>query len=458
MRLKKLLIRNSLASGFGKLSTVLFRFVQVPLLLSALGAEDYGRWLVLYSFPSWIALTNLGFGSVAANEISMAVAAGDDEKARSIFSTVLALISRIVLAGSVVAAIFTPFIPWEVILKTSAAQHNRLSIAVILFVVLTLISFFGDAYAARLRAARKMHLWVLIAAVPPWLELLCLLIILQFSTRFDYMAIAVLGVEIIYVLALMWFSKQAFPTLVFSRSGINKAYYRLLFKKGLSFQAFPLGNALLFQGNLLIIQTLLGPTAVAMFSTVRTLVRSINQMLEMVNQVMWPELSILFGAGELHRVARLHRLGVALSVTIACLSVLFLALFGHTLYNLWTENTILLSQHLLLLFLLPMPFYALWFTSSVVHMASNQHEKLAIRYLTAVGLSVIACASLSYFFGIEGAAVSTLIGDIVLIPYVFKTSLKLTGDTWNKFVIGLKGEGLSLMRITRKAVPVLTQK
>ena len=458
MRLKNLLIRNSLASGFGKLSTVLFRFIQVPLLLSALGTEDYGRWLVLYSFPSWISLANLGFGSVAANEISMAIAAGDEDKARSIFSTVLTLIGSIVVAVTLLAVVVAPVIPWEILLKTSEEKHGQLALAVIWFTIGTLLSFLLGVYSARFRAARKAHLDILTSAFHPWLELLSLFIMLQFSTRFDYLALAILSSEVLYLIVIKWVSWRAFPTLVFSRSQVKSAHYGLLFRKGLSFQALPLGSALLFQGNLLIVQMVLGPAAVAVFGTVRTLVRSINQLLEMVNQILWPELSLLFGEGKLQLVARLHRIGVVVSIAVACLSVLFLALFGHILYGVWTGNSIPLPHRLLLLFLLPIPFNALWFTSSVTHIASNQHERLAIRYLVASGLSVIACGFLSYFFNIEGAAVSTLVCDIILIPYVFKKSLELTADTWNGFVVGLKTEFNTLIRIKHKTVSILPQK
>jgi hypothetical protein len=48
-----------------------------------------------------------------------------------------------------------------------------------------------------------------------------------------------------------------------------------------------------------------------------------------------------------------------------------------------------------------------------------------------------ACALLAYFFGIEGAALSTIVADILLIPYVLKRSLELVDDTWSDFANGI---------------------
>jgi O-antigen/teichoic acid export membrane protein len=437
MKLKAALIRNSLASGWGKISTVLFRLIQVPVLLSFLGVGDYGRWLVLYSFPSWISLANLGFGSVASNEMSMDAADGNIDKATTVYSTTLALVSAIFAGGLLLVIAIVPFLPSESLLKLPVERHREITLVIIWFTISTLLTFFGEVYEARFRSARKAHLPVILYSFRPWLELLGMTIVLPFSHRFDYLAIAVLCTTIIYTLTMKWLSYRSIKEITFSTSFIQKQQFRPLFKKGLSFQAFPLGNALIYQGNILIVQIILGPIAVAIFGSVRTLVRSINQMLELINQVMWPELSLLFGVGDYKRIARLHRIGVSASIAAACFCVLCLALFGQSLFGFWTHNTIPLPQTLLLLFLLPIPFNALWFTSSVIHMASNQYEGLAIRYLIAMVLAIIACTVLSYFWGIEGAAVSTLIADIVLIPFVLKQSLKLTHDTWGGFKKGI---------------------
>jgi O-antigen/teichoic acid export membrane protein len=440
VELKKALFKNFLAGGWGKISSVLFRLVQIPILLSFLGIEDYGRWLVLYTLPSWLSLANLGFGSVAANDISIATGQGDMVKARMIFSSTLRVVTYIVAGGCILMLPAAIFLDWEKFLQLPADRHNEIMWVLIWFTLSTLLSFFGEIFQARFRAARQAHVFILISSFRPWVELLIMIIILQFTTRFDHLALSLLISTILFIVAVQWMSYRAMPQLSYSSSLVQKNQFRNLFRKGLAFQAFPLGNALIYQGNIIIVQLILGPVAVAIFGSVRTLVRSINQMLELINQVMWPELSILFGTGDLHKAARLHRLGVVLSIGIAFIFVLALGVFGEKLFAVWTGGAFVLSKTLLLLFLLPILFNSLWFTSSVIHMASNNHEGLAVRYLVAMVLAVIGCGIFSYLFGLEGAAISTIIADIVLIPYVFRVSLSLTGDTLQNFMRGIKDE------------------
>lgn len=440
MQVKTVILRNMFAGGSGKVSIVLFRLLQVPVLLSALGVEEYGRWLVLASIPSWLALANLGFGSVAATEMSMAVAAGDLPRARSVYSTALALIIGLGLSGSFITFLVSPLVPWEKFLSVPFARHSELAMAVNCLGLAIFVSFFADTFYGRFQAARKAHQAVWLISGRPWIEFFAMVAVLQFSVRLDVLAAAMLGSAIIFLALYQWLSRRSMPELTFARSDVQRGRFSQLFKKGIAFQSFPFGNALLFQGNLLIVQYFLGPVAVTLFATARTLCRSVNQSMELVNQAIWPEMSRLLGLGDLMRAARLHRIALLVSVVMALCSFIFLEFFGQSLYWWWTGQAINLPQHLLLLFILPIPFNALWFTSSVVHVACNQHEGLAIRYMIATCFASIACAVLSYFRGIEGAAFSSMAADLVLIPYVLKRSLALTGDSWSGLALGLKQE------------------
>lgn len=440
MQIKAAIRLNIFAAGSGKISVILLRLLQVPVLLAALGVDEYGRWLVMSSIPTWLALANLGFGSVAATEMAMAVAKGDFPRAREVFSTAMALVSVVGLLGAVIILAGTHFIPWEHLLHVSAARHGELSMTVVYLALSVFISFFIDAFYGRFQAARKAHHAAWLISARPWLELGMVVTALQFTSRLDALALATLCSSVVFVMLYQWLSRRALPAVTFARDEVQSARFWPLFKKGLAYQAFPLGNALLFQGNLLIVHYFLGPAAVTLFATARTLCRSVNQSMELINQAVWPELSRLLALGDLAKAARLHRVAVLASIIMALGSFVLLAIFGPTLYGWWTGKAVNMTHQLLLLFLLPIPFNALWFTSSVVHVACNQHENLAVRYIIATLFASSTCAFMAVHWGIEGAAFSTLAADLVLIPFVLKRSLVLTGDSWIGFGSGLKHE------------------
>jgi O-antigen/teichoic acid export membrane protein len=234
--------------------------------------------------------------------------------------------------------------------------------------------------------------------------------------------------------------------MTFSFSAILTTQFRGLFRKGISFQALSLGNAILAQGNLIIVQVVLGPAAVVLFATARTLVGSVTQALVMMNQITWSEFSFLLGKGDLVGAARLHHIGSLINYIIALCGTVILATVGQSLYSLWTGGAIEMPQHLILLFLLPILFSALYSCSGIVHAACNQLEGLATRYLLGTVFSLFACLILSFSFGIEGAVLSIVVVNLVSMHYVFVRALQLTGDTWFGFVRGVAHEAVSVLR------------
>lgn len=434
MELKKILLKNLLSGTVGKVSNIAIKFLQVPILISALGAEEYGLWLLISSFPSWLSLANLGFGSVAGNEISMAISAGENNRAVRIYSTTIALVSIIAFICSIIVIIVIPIVPWTKIMNILPTRRLEIVYSIILLSLSIFISFLAEVFGVRFRAAHKNHIGVLLNSIRPWLELLFLIFFIQFNKGFQFISLSMFISTIFYILLIWWFSKKLICEMSFSIHNVDQTFIKNIFKKGIAFQAFPLGNAMLFQGNLLVVQSVLGPIAVATFATTRTLVRSINQVFELINQIVWPELSHLIGAKNYEKASQLHRLGVIYAILVSFMLVIILSFIGVPIYVFWTGKEISLSQNLLILFLIPIPFNALWFTSSVVHAATNQHESLAKRYLLGAIVSVICCYFFSKFFGLGGAAVSTLVLDILLIPFVFKKSLKLLHETKSIFI------------------------
>jgi len=443
------LIKNLFSGGLGKFSTVIIRLIQVPILISALGVKDYGVWLVLSSLPAWLTMANLGFGSVAANEITMLVAADNNKKANEIYSTTLMLVAIIACIGIIIVSLIVPFINWKSFFSDSSQSNTEFVSTILLLSLSVFISFSSEVFNSRFRAAQKVYQSMLLSSARPWIDLLGIVIVVSLNVKFHYLALASLVSTVLFLVITIFLSRSVYSSMRFKFTNTRKEYLKFLFSKGFAFQAFPLGNAVLYQGSLIVIQTIIGSSAVALFGTARTLVRSVNQMMELINQAIWPELSYILGVKDFEKARKLHRFGVSASFFLAISGTIFLVLFGQTLYSKWTGNALKLDTVLLILFLIPIPFNALWNTSGVVHVACNQHEKLATFYLIANLLSIIGCIGLSYFWGIKGAALSTLIADVVLIPFVFAKSLMLTNDNWIDFrngVFSLKNSSYNIKK------------
>lgn len=447
MNIRITLIRNLLSQVWSRLfSNIGVRLLQVPILLAALGQDDYGRWLVLSTIPAWLSLSNMGYGTVAGNEMVMNMGGGDLTKARQTYSNTffLAAVSGMVIFPLVMLGTYhAPLAGW---LGVPKERSTEISLAAFLLSFSVILSFFADVFGTRLRAARKTHLVGILLGLQLWLELGLILFMLKSGSRFDLLALANLLSTCAYLLVVYIFSRRTMPGIRFRQKDISLPVVRQLFTNGFYYQALPLGHAMLLQGQVMLVQSVLGPAAVALFSTSRTLVRLISQGLELINHSVWPELSLLFGKRDHQKAAMLHRTSVFLSVSLALTAALIFSLGGTWLFQQWTRQLLPISQSLLIAFLVAVPANALWYTSSIVLLSANEYEGLARRYVIAAVLSLAACYLLTQQFGLEGAALATLVADLVMIPFVMKRSLQLTQDRFPGISRRLRSDLLAAFR------------
>jgi hypothetical protein len=83
--LKAKLLRNLGANAYGQAITILIQLVSVPLYLHYWGKQLYGEWLILSAIPAYLALSDIGFASVTANDMTMRVANGDRHGTLEVF-------------------------------------------------------------------------------------------------------------------------------------------------------------------------------------------------------------------------------------------------------------------------------------------------------------------------------------------------------------------------------------
>ena len=71
---KRRLLASFGANTFGRLITTLIQLISVPVFLQHWGTHMYGEWILLNTIPSYFGLSDIGFGSVAGNEMTVVMA------------------------------------------------------------------------------------------------------------------------------------------------------------------------------------------------------------------------------------------------------------------------------------------------------------------------------------------------------------------------------------------------
>tara|TARA_R110001583_G_scaffold41506_3_gene132035 strand:- start:1636 stop:2931 length:1296 start_codon:yes stop_codon:yes gene_type:complete len=82
-----------------KVFALILSFIQVPLLISVLGKDIYGFWIILFSIIQWMILFDFGIGNGLRNIIPKLLSSGNGDKISSYLFTSFCLLVLISLTG-----------------------------------------------------------------------------------------------------------------------------------------------------------------------------------------------------------------------------------------------------------------------------------------------------------------------------------------------------------------------
>jgi O-antigen/teichoic acid export membrane protein len=437
--LKRRLIAGFGANTFSRLSTTLTQIFSVPVFLTHWGTHLYGEWILLNAIPSYLGLSDVGFGSVAGNEMTMLAAGERFDEALAVFQSVWVLttvISSLVGLALLGTIWFLPLDRW---LHVYALSAHDVRLIVLLLGLAILLGMQENLFQQAFRCVGKYPLGTMSKSLVVLAAFLSTMIgvfldMSPLAVTVLYVVVNVAGVAVLWILL-----KQQVPWIRFGTRHARWITIRRLTSPALSFMSFPLVNALNLQGILVVVGHVMGPIAVVTFNTARTISRSAAQGMNLVNNSIWPEMSVAFGLGDMNLARKLHRRACQISILLCLGITLGMLFFGNRIWKIWTVDKVPTDPVLLYIFLGQMLVSALWFTSSVVPMAINRHQKMARAMLAAVLLELVFAWALMHVgtLGLRGAAIALALGDLVTALYVLRESLRLLGDTFGAFAVSM---------------------
>ncbi len=429
-------VQGFAATALGPVVTILVQIVSVPVFLHAWGTRLYGEWLILSAIPTYLAFSDIGFGDVAANDMTMRTAAGDREGALETFQSTWLLISVSSVLFALLFSLGAWFLPISHWLNLSYTESGAFKILVLLFIY-ALLTQQADLITSGFRCEGNYALGTLIKNVVRLVEGALVTVIVLFRATPIQAAATYVVLRTLGTLIMAWLMVRQSPWLSFGGRHATLSCARRLALPAVAYLAFPVGNALSIQGMVLVIGAVLGPIAVAIFSTMRTLTRFGFQIMESVKNSVWPELSTAYGAQNWPLARKLHRTACQASLWSSVGAATFLFFAGDRIIAIWTHGRIVPDEAAFRWLLLVTVANSFWYTSSVVTIASNTHERVAAVYLVGSAAALGIARLLTPHFGISGAAMALLAIDIVVGWYVLTQSLSALSEGSSDFFASL---------------------
>jgi O-antigen/teichoic acid export membrane protein len=443
--LRRRLIRGLSATALAPLATAIVQLGSVPILLHTWGAAKYGDWLLLSAIPSYLVLSDLGFGNASGSDMPMRVAANDREGALRTFQSSWLLVTSVSFFALLLAFATVWWIPWQRWLRLSSVSSLQAASIIIVLGAVVVVAQQNGVAESGFRSDGNFAtgtFWAVILRVVEAVAATTMAVLggSMLAVAATYLTVRCMG-TVGYILLL----RQKSPWI---RYGVRHARLKTIkemLAPAFGFMALPIGGALGQQGLQLVIGAKLGPVAVVSFSTLRTLSRISFQLIGVIKNAVWPELSRAFGTANIALARRLHRRAFQASLGFSILGGLLLWAYGPFIYRLWIRQSVSFDASCFHVLLLVVVMNSLWDTSLVIPMSVNSHCRLAVMYSAAAAISLGLAWILVPHLGTVGAAVALLVTDGWMLGISLRAALHQTDDFPKAFALAL----LTIPRLRR---------
>ncbi len=411
----------------------------VSVLTPIWGLQLYGEWLIMAAIPTYLAFSDLGFFAAARYDMIMAVGRDDRELALGVFQSVSRGVGIVFGVLILVLPVVALAAPLTTILNLSTITEFEAGwIFVVLALDTMLISYAALLYGGFACEGRYGEA-VMISAAITLIEFVALAgaVLLFYSPAVA--ATAMLAGRVGGTIWMYRAMRRRAPWIRLGKPSGDPQVMKRLTGPALASAALPTGLALNIQGTIVLIGIVAGPATAAVFSILRTMTRIVIQLIGSVSAVMAPEFAKAYGEGDDDLLRSIHRLGCRVAFWISAPVLVFLAIFGDTLVDIWTQGAVQGEEVLLLLFLTAAGIDSLWYTSLAVLLSTNRHQRVTAIYVIACVVTLPITYLFLQTWGLDGAGAALVLLELVMLFVVLRRSVPAAHDT-------LRGWAMSLLR------------
>ena len=403
--LKRRVLAGMGANSVGMAITIGTQLGSLPIFLSHWDTTTYGVWLMLSALPGFLSMADVGMVTAAGNRMTMSLGAGDQRMANQLFQSAQVFM-LVVCTG--LAAVLLPIIWWSPWPATASDDQRMALVALCLGVLAALFAGLSEqvfkstqryAFGTMMGNATRLAEWM------GWM--LGLILVGSFAA----VALGGLLFRLAGTLLSVYLARRNAQGLQW---GMQHATLKMALELGrpaLAFMAFPLASALSLQGVTLVVGGLLGPVAVAIFNTYRTLARTTVQATAIFSHALWPEFARLFGQGAQGHLMRLAWRSTWVSGIQAATASVVLFLLAPWILQVWTHGRIGFDPMVFGLLMLYAAVAGLWHVPRVLLMSTNRHTALALWSVGTGLLCVGLSAALGQTLGLPGVSAAMLISE-----------------------------------------------
>ncbi|MEQ9437428.1 MAG: hypothetical protein RIG62_00215 [Cyclobacteriaceae bacterium] len=415
------------AASFGQIVNILSQILLVTFFLKSWGTQLYGEWLILSAMPSIIAMAgDLGFGTVAANEMSSCLARQDKVNALRVFENTWVIISCCSCVFVVIAIVVLDILPVASLLNISLLSERASVLIITLLLFRIIVGQQNSLLTAGLRCEGNYALGMFLNNTSKLLESVSVgIAIFLFEMKPISVAIIYFAISMMTWIVLRIVLNKKSPWIKYSFQNLSIGLIKQLLPTAMSYLSFPVINAISIQGVVTVIGVLLGPTAVVIFSTTRTFMNTLKQAVNIINLSVWAELTTAYAKNNYGKARKIFITSNRVVLSVVAVFNIFVFTLGKSLYEYWTKSEVDTSDFFFYFFSLVISINAIWSANSIVQVATNKARKMAILNMFSAFLLISPIIIFQKFMSLDAVLIVMLVSELFMFIMVSKDSLSI---------------------------------
>ncbi|HST78404.1 MAG TPA: flippase [Verrucomicrobiae bacterium] len=423
------LVQNTASNFAGQLIITVLAFFSTPYITHKLGASQYGALSLLMVYLFAFSLLNLGMNASLVKYLAELLPKKQTEEMQQYLSTSLTVLVGIgagiavlvfILAGMIVRHCFNGSA------NLAPSTVLALRIASVAFILQFLIQVASSIPAA----AQRFEIINLVRAGSEALRIIVTVVLLALGFGLPSLMAVVIFASLCACMAYALTSRRVIPGLQL-HPGFSHRHLRSLLRHSRYVLVVNLSNQLVGTMDNFLIGAFLPIANVAYYAIAYTLAQRLWTFVGNLISVVFPAASAFAGAEKQDQVKELYLRGMKVAAAAGCFPALALSIFSRPFLLYWLGPDYA-KQGAVVLSLLALGFLVNSFTYVPYQVLQSTHYANT----AAKGSIVYGAMNLTLFFlliprfGIIGAAVAFLLGQILFVPWFVGKSNRLLCVRW----------------------------
>lgn len=437
MSVYKSIVKNFAANTFGMGVNFLSQIAMVPLFITFWGVDKYADWILITAFSSFFAMTDMGLNRASNNEFVIKYNQKDYDTCLKLqtnaFLFVLSVFGFFIFISLLISSIWG----FKELLGVVQFNEKETSVVFVLLLCEVFAMMYGRVYHGIFRATSRTHIVIVIDNLIRMAELIILFCGIFFKMDVIIMLALYLVPSVAGILFKHFSSRKVFASGLNLRN-FDSTVFKAIVKPSLAFMFYPLGQAVSSQGMVFIVNLLLGGSVLVAFTTTRTLVNFLRQLMNMVSTSINPEICAAYGRKDFKTILNIYdrSLVITFITTVGC--IILLIFTGEFIYTTWTKHAVVFNDVFFVGMLFVLLISCLSGLSSVIPLSTNTHFRFTIIFLISQAAGVLLCfVFLKIYPNMNLIPVALFITESVLFVYTINDNNKFLSITFKEMASGL---------------------